>query len=155
MSPSFSIFGGWFLVQMPRRPQHRKKCCLIFNRTQKSCWEVETGLEITVSDPWRTAASKQLCKAGKREWVSKLEPFEIFTVLWVWRGRGNMMRPSLSWKLIASSCFINRKKMILLWHFFCLTKAGDTDLSIIPYIWTCTHTYVKAVGKGCKNSICS
>ena len=154
MSPSFSVFGGFFLVWMPRRPQHRKKCCLIFNRTHKSCWEIETGLETSVSDPLRTAALKQLCKAGKREWMSKPEPFEMFIVQWVWRGRGNMTRPSLSWKLIASSCSINRKKMVLLlWHFFCLTKAGDTDLSIIPCIHT--HTHVKVVENSCNSSVCS
>lgn len=61
-----------------------EKGCLIFNRTQNSCWEVETGLENSVSDPLWTAASKDLYKAGgKNEWMNNLE---IFTVQWIWRG---------------------------------------------------------------------
>lgn len=48
-----------------------EKCCLIFNRTQKSCWEVETGLENSVSDPLRTAASKELYKAGAKKRVNE------------------------------------------------------------------------------------
>lgn len=139
MSPSVSIFGASSLFRC-LEGLSTEKCCLILNRTQKSCWEVETGLEKLVSDPLRTAASKQLCKAGKREWMSKLEPFEIFTVQWVWRERQKMMRPSLSWKLRASSCFINTQKlMLLLWHFFCGQKLKT--LTLVLYV-TCIHKQI-------------
>lgn len=157
MSPLFVYLGSHSLFRY-LESLSTKKCCLIFNRSQKSCWEVETALENSVSDLLWTAASKELYKAGGKEvneqaWAL----WNIYCSMNLeWRGEHDEAFPLLKGDIILLLYQQEKYDIITLtfvlfdrswrhWFKYCILF-----MYVYPYIHT--HTHVKMIEKSFRSS---